>query len=119
MATATQILTVTNSINTLITDQHNEEITGTVMNSVLHLIKALATVVYTGTFDNADLDVDFDVEITHNLNTLFPDVMLIDNNDRLLSAANFELTILDANTVRIGMAAAIDAAHSYKISKND
>ena len=119
MATSTQIDNVTTQINTLITDQHNEEITGTIMNTVLHLIKDLAPVVYTSTFDNGDLDVDFQIDVEHNLGTLFPDVKLIDGNGKIMGAANAEFTVIDEDTVRIGMGALISGTYSYIILKHD
>jgi hypothetical protein len=119
MATALQIQGVTSQINNLITDQHNEEITGTILNSVLHAIKALAPVCFPGTFLNTDLDADFNIEIEHGLNTSHPDVSIKDNNGRVLTPTNFELYIIDANNIRVGMGAAITGTYSYKISKND
>jgi len=119
MATTAQLATVTNLINTLITDQHNEEITGTVMNTVLHAIKALAPSAYTGDFDNADLDGEFTIDIEHNLNTLLPDVKVVDNTGRILAGANIEAIVIDADNVRIGLGTSISGTYKYIILKHD
>lgn len=119
MATPAHIQNVTEQINTLITDQHNEEITGTILNTVLHLIKALAPVAYAGTFDNGDLDVDYSIDIGHNLGTLYPDAKVIDGDGRIMGAANVEFTVIDEDNIRLGMGASISGTHSFIITKHD
>lgn len=119
MATQAAISNVTNQINTLITDQHNEEVTGTAMNTVLHLIKALAPSSYTGSFANAALDASFEITIAHSLNTSYPAVRVFDGNKRELSAANIEITVIDANNIKLGLGDVITGTYTYIITKND
>jgi hypothetical protein len=119
MATLAQIATVTSQINTLITDEHNEEITGTVLNTVMHLIKGLAPSAYTGNFANANLNGSYEITINHGLNTSLPAIRIFDENNRELGAANVEITIMDANNIKLGMGSSIAGAHTYIIAKND
>ena len=119
MATIDRISTVTDQINNLITDEHNEEVTGTILNTVFHLVKDLAPVSDLGTFNNASLDSESNLTIEHPLDTLFPDVFVKDNNGRVLSPTNFEFYVIDNTHIRIGMGGPIEGEYSYKIVKND
>ncbi len=119
MATSAQISNVTSQINALITDQHNEEVTGTALNTVLHLIKALAPTAFTGSFDNGDLDASFEIIVTHSLNTSLPSVRVFDGAGREYSAANVEITIVNANSIKLGLGDEISGTFTYIIIKHD
>lgn len=119
MATQAQINNVTNQINTLITDQHNEEVTGTALNTVLHLVKALAPASYTGSLNNGNLNGSYEITINHGLNTLLPAVRVFNGNKREYSAANVEITVVDANNIKLGFGDVITGTFTYIITKND
>jgi len=119
MATQTQIDAVGSQINSLITDQHNEEVTGTILNTVMHAIKDLTPEALTGSFDNDDLAVDFTIDVEHSLGTTLPDVKVFDNTGRQLGPANIDIVVVDQDTVRLGIGAAITGTYTYIVVKHD
>lgn len=119
MATQSDITTVIASINTNITENANEEITGTIMNAVLLQVVNLIPPVVTGSLDNDDLDGSYEYEVEHNLNTSFPLVWLMDGSNKIAGPANVDFVMVDANTIKFAFHGEITGTWYYKISKDD
>lgn len=119
MALTSDITSTITQINTYIKTNGNEEVTATIMNTILQLIVGLISEAYTGTFDNADLDADYEITITHGLATLLPQVLIYDNNNQLIGPANVGITVVDDDNIKLSLQDSITGTWSYLIIKHD
>jgi len=119
MATQEQIIILGNSIDIKITENFNEENSGENLNLLLHEIKDLLSLAKKGTFQNTDLDENYEIEIAHELGTEYPDISIWDNLGKEQGPASVHRTVVDENIVRFSLGDTITGIWRYNIIKHD
>jgi hypothetical protein len=104
-------------IDTNINTNGIRSITGAKANTALKDIVDSLDRSYTLSFENADLDANSEIIINHLLNTAYPFVVVYDSNNTRVLDVNYDITVIDANNIRLAMPGAITGTYVISIKK--